>query len=179
VCDPSGWYGEETLDVEAVHGMARGSRVLYYASRSCNDNDFLDTLARVVDDDKASIVTNSWGELSSTETSGSIHAHESIFEQGAVQGIGFFFSSGDDGDEVAASGQLRTDYPASDPYVTAVGGTSLAVGRRESYMWEAGWGTLEFALSKSGAARGSRKASSTEREAGSAPSSTVPLTSGA
>lgn len=150
LCGPSGWYGEETLDVEAVHGMAPDSKVLYYGSRSCFDNDFLDTLARVVDDNKASIVSNSWGDFSSNETSGYIHAYESVFEQGAVQGIGFFFSSGDSGDDVAASGQLQTDYPTSDPYVTSVGGTSLAVGRTNDYKFEAGWGTDKYSLSDSG-----------------------------
>lgn len=150
VCDPSGWHGEETLDIEAVHGMARSSKVLYYASRSCFDADFLDTVARVVDDNKASIVTNSWGAFSSGTSSGTIQAFHSIFKQGSVQGIGFFFSSGDSGDDVAASGKRQTDYPASDPYVTAVGGTSLAVGRGDKYMWEAGWGTNKFALSKDG-----------------------------
>jgi subtilase family serine protease len=150
VCDPSGWYGEETLDIEAVHGMARASNVHYYGSRSCFDNDFLDTLARVVDDNEASVVTNSWSGVDSNESTGSIRAYESIFKQGAVQGIGFFFSSGDNGDEVAASRKRQTDYPASDPYATAVGGTSLAVGRRDDYLWEAGWGTNKFQLSQSG-----------------------------
>lgn len=149
-CDPSGWYGEETLDVEAVHGMAPDSKVLYYGARSCYDNDFLDALGRVVDDNKASIVSNSWGGPSSGETSGLIHAYEAIFEQGAVQGIGFFFSSGDSGDDTAATGTLQTDYPTSDPYVTSVGGTSLAVGRRDNYLWEAGWGINKYALSASG-----------------------------
>jgi subtilase family serine protease len=156
VCDPSDWYGEETLDIEAVHGMARASKVHYYASRSCSDGDFLDTIARVVDDNEASIVTNSWGGFSSHASSGSIRACQSVFKQGAVQGIGFFFSSGDSGDEVASSffgkffGKSQTNYPASDPYVTAVGGTSLAVGRRDDYLWEAGWGTNKFELSESG-----------------------------
>src|SRR4029078_8025812 len=27
--NPSGWYGEETLDVEAVHGMAPAARIVY------------------------------------------------------------------------------------------------------------------------------------------------------
>jgi subtilase family serine protease len=169
-CDPSGWYGEETLDIEAVHGMALASKVRYYASRSCFDDDFLDTLARVVDDNKASIVTNSWSDLDSNESSGNIRAYQSIFKQGAVQGIGFFFSSGDDGDEVAASGKRQTDYPASDPYVTAVGGTSLAVGRSNNYLWE---------ISRSQATRGSLRASTTVPEAGLARCSTDRPTSGA
>jgi subtilase family serine protease len=149
-CDPSGWHGEETLDIEAVHGMALASKVRYYASRSCFDDDFLDTLARVVDDNKASIVNNSWSDLDSNESSSNIRAYQSIFKQGAVQGIGFFFSSGDNGDEAAVSHMRQTDYPVSDPYVTAVGGTSLAVGGGDKYLWEAGWGTNKYDLSGNG-----------------------------
>ena len=46
-CGPSGWSGEETLDVEAVHAMAPGANIRYYASSSCFDDDFLDTLGRL------------------------------------------------------------------------------------------------------------------------------------
>ena len=40
-----------------------------------------------------------------------------------MQGIAFMFSSGDNGDELPNTGLKQADYPASDPYVTAVGGT--------------------------------------------------------
>lgn len=149
-CGPSGWYGEETLDVEAVHGMAPDANVKYYASGSCYDTDFQDTLARVVDDNQASIVSNSWSDLEANESAGSVHAYQAVFEQGAAQGIGFFFSSGDSGDELANTGQLQVDYPASDPYVTAVGGTSLAVGAGNDYQFEAGWGTRKYTLNSAG-----------------------------
>ena len=61
-CGPSGWYGEETLDVEAVHAMAPGANIHFYGAASCFDDDLLDALARVVNDDQAQLVTNSWGE---------------------------------------------------------------------------------------------------------------------
>ena len=32
-CDAQGWYGEETLDVEAVHAMAPGANILYVGGR--------------------------------------------------------------------------------------------------------------------------------------------------
>ena len=127
-CDASGWYGEETLDVEAVHAMATDAHIRYYASRSCTDSDFLDTLDKVVDQNKASIVTNSWGDLEQNETTELAAAYEQVFHEGALQGIGFMFSSGDNGDELASTGTKQADYPASDPYVTAVGGTSDAIG---------------------------------------------------
>ena len=61
-CGGNGWYGEQTLDVEAVHGMASSANVLYYGAASCYDDDLLAQLSQVVHDNKASIVTNSWGE---------------------------------------------------------------------------------------------------------------------
>jgi subtilase family serine protease len=69
---------------------------------------------------------------------------------GALEGIGFYFSSGDGGDEKAATGAKQTDMPASLPWVTAVGGTSLGVGPNGEYQFETGWGTDKALLSPSG-----------------------------
>ena len=150
LCDPAGWSGEQTLDVEAVHAMAQGAKIRYYGAASCLDADLLDTLGQVVDEDKAQVVTNSWGDLDSNETADSIAAYEQIFLQGAVQGISFLYSSGDNGDELDNSGVVQTDYPASDPYVTAVGGTSTAIGQASNLSWETGWGTEKYTLSADG-----------------------------
>ncbi|HET9829740.1 MAG TPA: S53 family peptidase [Nocardioidaceae bacterium] len=147
ICDPSGWYGEETLDVEAVHAMAPGAKIRYYASPSCLDDDLLGTLNKVVDQNRASIVSNSWSSLEANESSDTVAAYEGVFLQGALQGIGFLFSSGDNGDELAASGIKQVDYPASDPYATAVGGTSDAIGADGSFLGQTGWGTEKYSLS--------------------------------
>jgi len=159
-CGGNGWYGEQTLDVEAVHDMAPGANVLYYGAASCFDDDLLAQLAQIVHDNKASIVTNSWGDVTfSIDDSGNlvqniddatIAAYESVFKQGAVQGIGFMFSSGDNGDELENTGYAAPDYPPSDPWVTAVGGTTLAVDRRDNRMFETGWGNVKYALSSDG-----------------------------
>ena len=37
----NGWYGEQALDVEAVHGMAPNANVFYYGAASCFDDDLL------------------------------------------------------------------------------------------------------------------------------------------
>ena len=72
--------------------------------------------------------------------------YDLIFQVGALEGIGFMFSSGDSGyegpGEDAASPQDQVDYPTSSPYVTSVGGTSLAIGKSNNYQWETSWGTL-------------------------------------
>jgi subtilase family serine protease len=149
-CGPSGWYGEETLDVEAVHAMAPGANIRYYASASCYDDDFLTTLAHVVDENVAQLVSNSWGDLEQNESADNVAAYEQVFLQGGLEGITFMFSSGDNGDEVANSGLKQADYPTSDPYVTSVGGTSTAIGADGSLSYETGWGTQKYLLGTDG-----------------------------
>ncbi len=150
-CGPSGWFGEETLDVEAVHAMAPGADIRYYASKSCEDDDFLDALGTIVDQDRVQLVSNSWDGVEEGETTDLINAYETVFAQGSLEGISFLFSSGDDGDEAAATGIKQTDYPASDPLVTAVGGTADEIDGDGKLTGQAGWGTDEYTLSKDGA----------------------------
>ena len=152
-CGASGWYGEETLDVESVHDMAPNANVRYVGAQDCTDPGLLSALAFVVDNRLATIVTNSWGEPYDGSTLNS--EYDSVFEFGAVEGIGFLFSSGDSGYEDPAaedpgSDQIQVDYPDSSPWVTAVGGTSVAIGKRNDWEWEIPWGTLIDPLAASG-----------------------------
>jgi subtilase family serine protease len=147
-CDPSGWSGEETLDVEAVHAMAPGANIRYYASSSCFDDDFLDTLARVADEGVAQVVSNSWGDAGEVTSSDAITAYETVFQQSALQGISVLFSSGDNGDELANTGLKQADYPATEPFVTAVGGTATGIGADGSRVFDTGWGTRTYSLAK-------------------------------
>ncbi|MFI5756955.1 protease pro-enzyme activation domain-containing protein [Streptomyces sp. NPDC051569] len=149
-CGASGWYGEETLDVEAVHAVAPDADIVYVGGASCFDDDLLDALGTIVDGRLADIVSNSWGDLESNETPASAAAYDQVFQRGAVEGIGFYFSSGDSGDNVASTGTKQVDMPANSAWVTAVGGTSLAVGKNDKYQWETGWGTLRAPLSANG-----------------------------
>lgn len=149
-CGASGWYGEETLDVEAVHAVAPKSDIVYVASASCTDGSFLDALNKIVDNHLADIVSNSWGDIEANQTPEIGKAYDQVFQMGAVEGIGFYFSSGDDGDNVASTGTKQVDVPANSAWVTAVGGTSLAVGKHHTYLWETGWGTTKASLSEDG-----------------------------
>jgi subtilase family serine protease len=149
-CDASGWYGEETLDVEAVHAVAPDANVTYVGGASCMDDDLLDSLSKVVDNHLADIVSNSWGDIESRQTADLAAAYDQVFQLGAVEGIGFYFSSGDNGDEVANTKVKQVDTPANSAWVTAVGGTSLAVGKGDKYLWETGWGTEKALLSADG-----------------------------
>ena len=151
-CNPPGWYSEQTLDVESVHGQAPGANVRFVAAASCEDSDLIAADAQIVNQHLASIVSDSFGEPQQYSTLNS--TWDQVFEIGAVEGIGFFFSSGDSGyegvGEDSASSGDQVDYPTSSPWVTSVGGTSLAIGKTSNYEWETSWGTLLDPLATSG-----------------------------
>jgi subtilase family serine protease len=142
--DPQGWYGEETLDVEAVHSMAPGANILFAGTPNAQQK-LLDpqdmALNHIVDRHLAQIVSNSYGWTGEDVPRGFIKPLNSIFIQAAAEGIGIYFSSGDSGDEIDTIGYRDADWPASSPWVTAVGGTSLGVGADNQYLFETGWGT--------------------------------------
>jgi subtilase family serine protease len=140
--DPEGWSGEQTLDVEAVHTMAPGAKILYVGSPN-NYQDMDASLNWVVSRHAADIVTNSYGFGGEALPVGYIKPQNDILIQAAATGISMFFSSGDDGDETFEDPNTAPtpDWPASSPWVTAVGGTSLGVAQDNSRIFELGWST--------------------------------------
>ena len=140
---PQGWYGEETLDVEAVHGMAPGAKIVYVGAPN-NYQDLDAAMNHVVDENLAQIVTNSYGFDTELLAPGYIKPLEDTLVQAAAEGIGVYFSSGDNGDETSTEGYATADWPASSPWVTAVGGTSLGVSASNTRALETGWGTGSY-----------------------------------
>jgi subtilase family serine protease len=132
-----------------VHSIAPGANVVFVGAPN-NYQDLDAALNEVVDKHLASIVTNSYGNSTEDLPAGRIKPENDTFIQAAATGIGVFFSSGDNGDEtngvVADAGSATPDWPASSPWVTAVGGTSLAVGSGGQYLFETGWETGKSSL---------------------------------
>ncbi|HZC72146.1 MAG TPA: S53 family peptidase [Jatrophihabitans sp.] len=140
--DPQGWYGEETLDVEAVHTMAPGASIVYVGAPN-NYQDLDAAMVHVVDNHLADIVTNSYGWSSEALPPGYIIPVNNTLIQAAAEGISVLFSSGDNGDETngVAGATPTPDWTASSPWVTAVGGTSLGVDANNARQFELGWET--------------------------------------
>ena len=136
-----GWYGEQALDVDAVHSMAPGADILYVGAKNNTSNQLNKAMAYVLDNEAADLTTNSYGYAGESLPQDVIDESEALYQQAAGEGIGTYFSSGDSGDEIANLGYRTTDYSASSPWVTAVGGTSLGVGPTGDYIFETGWGT--------------------------------------
>jgi subtilase family serine protease len=144
-CDASGWYGEQSLDVEAAHAMAPGAKILYVGASDCGDG--LDkALNTIVSGNLAQIVSNSYGDAGEDIPADQVQTFESIATQAAAEGIGLYFSSGDSGDESRHLGKPSADFSASSPWVTAVGGTSLGIGRNGQKVLETGWSTAKSTL---------------------------------
>ena len=143
--DPRGWYGEESLDVDWVHAMAPDATIIYAGGQ--NSNAPLDhALIQLIDSHSVDIVTNSWGIDGEPKQYGHIQADERAFEQAATEGISVLFSSGDSGDVAASTGLAQGSWPATSPFVTAVGGTSLGLKDASGSKVEYGWGTYKSTL---------------------------------
>ncbi|WP_241704013.1 S53 family peptidase [Leifsonia shinshuensis] len=136
---PSGWQSEQTLDVESVHSIAPGARILYVGGTDCSGG--LDiAMSKILDNKLANIVSNSYGNIGEAVPADVIQGEVNIQLQAAGEGIGLYFSSGDNGDEVENLGYPSPDFPASSPWVTSVGGTSLGIDKNGRNAWETGWG---------------------------------------
>ncbi len=147
-CEAPGWSGEQTLDVEAVHAMAPGAKVLYVGGKNCTVS-LYNAVEEVVDGHLANIVSDSWSngpEEEEGETDESREAFNHVLLMAAGTGVGVQFSAGDEGDNFIVSGSQQPSFPATSPYATAVGGTSVEIGAQNNRLGEVGWSTGISAL---------------------------------
>ena len=147
-CGASGWFGEQTLDVEAVHNTAPGAKILFAGARNCTTPALNHSLRNIVDHHLAQVITNSYGDTAGDllDSAGSRQSTDNILLMAVGTGVSVLFSSGDGGDEYTSVGQVSPDYPASSPYATAVGGTTLQVGNAGQRLGEFGWSTARSFL---------------------------------
>jgi subtilase family serine protease len=130
--DEQGYLGdiEAVADIEMTLSVARDASVLVYsAPNDLTGQTELDEYAAIASQDVASTVSSSWATCENDAAAGMIQAENIIFEQMALQGQSMFNSSGDTGAFGCIRGQgtafADTLDPASQPWVTGVGGTSL------------------------------------------------------
>ncbi len=139
--DPNaGWATETTLDVEWVHAVAPGAKIILVVTP---DNSFENLFAGIVtglQQHGVVAVSNSWGGLELGTDPEFRAAADNVFKLAGAQGISVHFSSGDSGDEAISIGMQDVDWPASSPYVTAIGGVSVALDRHQRVLFQTGWG---------------------------------------
>jgi hypothetical protein len=118
--DQTGWSVEESLDVEAVHAVCPGCKILLVEASSNSDTD-LAAAENYAASNGATEISNSFGGPEDTNST-----FQSAFNH---KGIVITASSGDDGyydfDQLMPTGVNKPNTPAAYPTVIAVGGTSL------------------------------------------------------
>ena len=182
IVDPTGGQPEVTLDIDMALALAPNASVYSYegdqgvttttgtVTRPGNTTIGLDIFTRMANDlapdgsgkPLLQVISTSWGLPERFEDPTILIAENVIFQKMAAQGQSLFAATGDFGayDEydpavallTGSLGRISVDSPASGPYVTAVGGTTLSYAKPAldkttgltgpgSYVSETAWST--------------------------------------
>lgn len=118
---------EVMLDIEVAGGVAPGTKIVVYFAPN-TDQGFLDALTQAVHDatNHPSVISISWGGPESSWTGQALTAFDSALQAAALLGVTVCCAAGDNGaTDGVADGRFHADFPASDPYALACGGTRL------------------------------------------------------
>ncbi|WP_042420409.1 S53 family peptidase [Streptacidiphilus anmyonensis] len=131
-------YGfESLLDIEDLISLVPSATIHDYMgpdAQNATDQQVLDTYRRIVTDNSAQVISTSWGLCETVLNSADpaqFAAENTIFQEAAAQGQSVVAASGDSGSSdcyragVNSDTSLSVDDPASQPYVTGVGGTHM------------------------------------------------------
>jgi subtilase family serine protease len=115
--------GEAAMDIEGVIGLAPQASIEVYEGPSSHTGAY-DTYSRIVADDTAQVISTSWGLCEQLEGAAPAAAENTLFQEAAIQGQTVVAASGDEGSDDCGIGIRSVDDPASQPWVTGVGGTT-------------------------------------------------------
>jgi hypothetical protein len=130
----SGWITEESLDVEWSHAIAPGANIMLVEANSDNDSDAFAAVNWARQQPGVSVVSMSWaaGDSQAEEQS----YDTTFFTPAGHTGVTFVASSDDDGSYLSGG----PAYPAANPNVLSVGGTTLNIDSNGDYESESAWG---------------------------------------
>ena len=139
-----GWAGEITLDVEWAHAIAPAATIKLVLAKSNDDADILSATQFAVDHNLGDVISQSFGEAEQCVDPAIESAQHRMFAKATLKGITLLASSGDQGAaQPSCDGSTfikAASSPATDPFVTAVGGTLLdADGLTGAYHSETTW----------------------------------------
>jgi subtilase family serine protease len=121
--------GEAALDIEVIASMAPKANIEVFEGPNTGTGSY-DVYGSIVAQDKARVVSVSWGLCEHYQSVSQAKAINVLMEQADVQGQTVVASSGDQGSEACLNNdrvktRLSVNFPASDPYVLGVGGTAV------------------------------------------------------
>ncbi|MGH7910652.1 MAG: S53 family peptidase, partial [Candidatus Dormibacteraceae bacterium] len=152
--------GELIMDLETVHSLAPGARLVVYTSSPRTESAQDALLQQMLQQHPGAIFSYSWGgcELADSNPSFWVNA----FQQAASEGSTVIAAAGDSGGydcmQPDATGPTKSgigvSLPASSPYVLAVGGTRLSLNTNGGYYDETPW---NYAIANEGTGGGISK----------------------
>ena len=134
-----GGANEVTLDIELQAALAPGAtKILVYEGPN-SDTGVVDTYTKIAADNAAKQISTSWGLAENSNSASVRNSENAAFQQMAAQGQSIYAAAGDSGANDNGS-SLSVDDPASQPYMTGVGGTTLStVSAGGAYKSETTW----------------------------------------
>ena len=142
--------GEVELDIEVAGSTAPGATIAVYFAPN-TEQGFIDAITTATFDttNNPTIISISWGAPEDAGwTAAGLSGMDSAFATAAASGITVLAASGDNGsNDNVYDGAAHCDFPASDPYVLACGGTTLQVNPDQTVdeiVWDNpgfGWAT--------------------------------------
>jgi subtilase family serine protease len=146
---------EAVLDIDMIAGINPAISAIRVYIDSYNWDSFqtalLDAITQVGDDDIAQVFSISYGQDEGYQGTTAIAAENTALAQLAAEGITVTASSGDSG---AYGDGYNYPYnvsdPASQPYITGVGGTTLRTGAHDLYIVEEAWNDLGLGYGATG-----------------------------
>ena len=140
---------EVTLDIELQIAAAPGvAKVLVYEAPNSNVG-VVDTYSKIAADNIAKEISTSWGLAETQASADVLNGENTAFKQMAAQGQTMFAAAGDQG-AYDDGKTLSVDDPASQPYVTGVGGTTLTLNPDGTYASETTWSHGSISAGASG-----------------------------
>jgi kumamolisin len=146
---------ETLLDITVSSAIAQGAKIAVYFAAGQSTQNIINALQRMIhpddtdDDPVPTVLSISYGwspdEDTDSITAGEYTQMSQLFQDAAHLGITVLVSSGDSGVEIASKTEAEASYPASDPWVTACGGTTIGDVNGDftnftEYVWNDSWG---------------------------------------
>ncbi len=135
--------GETTLDIQRSGSLSPGSTIVVYEAANPGFSTFDDEFVAIANDvtNHPQVVSTSWGAPETVTPAASVASEHSSFVQLNAEGITVLAAAGDNGAADGTATADRADFPASDPYVLAAGGTHLVLDGTNNISSESAWST--------------------------------------
>jgi kumamolisin len=146
--DDQGVELEAVLDIDMQIGINPAAKqiLVYEDGADSFPVELLDSFSAMATDDMAKSISVSYGQDETVQGATAIQAENTVLLQLVAQGQAVFAACGDSGAYGSGNSPLPLNVadPASQPEVTAVGGTTLFTGAKQSYLAENAWNDLNI-----------------------------------